>query len=56
MTPFMNADFLLKTETAKKLYHEHAEVMRMFLVHLKIHVEIAILKLLGRMNCKHLLF
>ena len=24
MTPFMNADFLLKSETAKKLYHEHA--------------------------------
>lgn len=28
-----------------------AEVMRMLLVHLKIHVEIAILKLLGQMNC-----
>ena len=27
MTSFMNADFLLKTETAKKLYHEHAEKM-----------------------------
>ena len=27
MTPFMNQDFLLKTETARKLYHEHAETM-----------------------------
>ena len=25
MTPFMNEDFLLKTDVAKKLYHEHAE-------------------------------
>lgn len=25
MTPFMDADFLLKSEIAKKLYHEHAE-------------------------------
>ena len=24
MTPFMNADFLLKSETAKHLYHQHA--------------------------------
>ena len=27
MTPFMNQDFLLKSETAKVLYHEHAEKM-----------------------------
>lgn len=27
MTPFMNEDFLLKSEVAKKLYHEHAEIM-----------------------------
>ena len=27
MTPFMDADFLLKTQTAKKLYHDHAEKM-----------------------------
>ena len=26
MKPFMDKDFLLTTETAKKLYHEHAEV------------------------------
>ena len=24
MTPFMNKDFLLKSETARALYHEHA--------------------------------
>jgi len=27
MTEFMNQDFLLKSEAAKKLYHEHAEKM-----------------------------
>ena len=27
MTPFMDADFLLKTQTAKTLYHDHAEKM-----------------------------
>ncbi len=27
MKPFMDEDFLLETETAKKLYHEHAEHM-----------------------------
>ena len=27
MTPFMNNDFLLKTETAKALYHDHAAKM-----------------------------
>ena len=26
MARFMDADFLLKSETAKTLYHEHAEV------------------------------
>ncbi|MBR2161682.1 MAG: glucuronate isomerase, partial [Bacteroidaceae bacterium] len=25
MKDFMDADFLLQTETARKLYHEHAE-------------------------------
>ena len=37
MTPFMNADFLLKTETAKKLYHEHAEVMPIIDYHCHIN-------------------
>ena len=37
MTPFMNADFLLKTETAKKLYHEHAEVMPILDYHCHIN-------------------
>lgn len=27
MTPFMNQDFLLKTETARRLYHDYAEKM-----------------------------
>lgn len=27
MKPFLNEDFILSTETAKKLYHEYAEVM-----------------------------
>ena len=27
MTPFMDTDFLLKTQTAKTLYHDHAEKM-----------------------------
>ena len=27
MVPFMNEDFLLKTDSAKKLYHDHAEKM-----------------------------
>ena len=27
MNAFMDKDFLLDTETAKKLYHEHAEKM-----------------------------
>ena len=37
MTPFMNADFLLKSETAKKLYHEHAEVMPIIDYHCHIN-------------------
>ncbi len=37
MTPFMNADFLLKTETAKKLYHEHAEKMPIIDYHCHIN-------------------
>ena len=27
MKPFMDEDFLLQSETAKKLYHEHAAKM-----------------------------
>ena len=37
MTSFMNADFLLKTETAKKLYHEHAEKMPIIDYHCHIN-------------------
>ena len=37
MTPFMNQDFLLKTETAKKLYHEHAAVMPIIDYHCHIN-------------------
>ena len=37
MTPFMNADFLLKTETAKQLYHQHAEVMPIIDYHCHIN-------------------
>ncbi len=37
MTPFMNADFLLKTETAKKLYHEHAEIVPIIDYHCHIN-------------------
>ncbi len=37
MTPFMNADFLLKSETARKLYHEHAEVMPIIDYHCHIN-------------------
>lgn len=37
MTPFMNADFLLKSETAKKLFHEHAENMPIIDYHCHIN-------------------
>ena len=37
MVPFMNADFLLKSETAKKLYHEHAEKMPVIDYHCHIN-------------------
>ena len=37
MTPFMNADFLLKSETAKKLYHEHAANMPIIDYHCHIN-------------------
>ena len=33
MKPFLDKDFLLETETAKKLYHEHAEKMPIFDFH-----------------------
>jgi len=33
MKPFMNADFLLQTETAKRLYHGHAAKMPIFDYH-----------------------
>ena len=37
MTPFMNKDFLLKSKTAKKLYHEHAEKMPIIDYHCHIN-------------------
>ena len=37
MTPFMNEDFLLKSETAKKLYHDHAEKMPIIDYHCHIN-------------------
>ena len=37
MTPFMNQDFLLKSETAKVLYHEHAEKMPIIDYHCHIN-------------------
>ncbi len=37
MTPFMNQDFLLKSETARKLYHEHAEIMPIIDYHCHIN-------------------
>ena len=36
MKPFMDADFLLQTETAKRLYHEFAEAMPIFDYHCHI--------------------
>ena len=38
MTPFMNQDFLLKSEVARKLYHEHAEIVARRLVKFGINV------------------
>ena len=37
MTPFMNADFLLKTDTARKLYHDHAAKMPIIDYHCHIN-------------------
>ena len=37
MTPFMNEDFLLKSETAKTLYHDHAEKMPIIDYHCHIN-------------------
>ena len=37
MTPFMNKDFLLKSETAKTLYHEHAAKMPIIDYHCHIN-------------------
>ena len=37
MTPFMNADFLLKNDTAKKLYHDHAAKMPIIDYHCHIN-------------------
>ena len=37
MTPFMNQDFLLKSKTAKVLYHEHAEKMPIIDYHCHIN-------------------
>ncbi len=37
MTPFMDRDFLLKSETAKRLYHDHAEKMPIIDYHCHIN-------------------
>lgn len=37
MTPFMDTDFLLKTQTAKILYHDHAEKMPIIDYHCHIN-------------------
>ena len=37
MTPFMNEDFLLKSETARKLYHDYAEKMPIIDYHCHIN-------------------
>ena len=37
MTTFMNQDFLLKTDAAKKLYHEHAAKMPIIDYHCHIN-------------------
>ena len=37
MKPFMDDDFLLQTETAKRLYHEHAAKMPIFDYHCHIN-------------------
>ena len=37
MTPFMNEDFLLKSETAKRLYHDYAERMPIIDYHCHIN-------------------
>lgn len=37
MTPFMGTDFLLKSETAKELYHKHAEKMPIIDYHCHIN-------------------
>ena len=37
MKEFMNEDFLLKTETAKRLYHEHAAKMPIIDYHCHIN-------------------
>ncbi|MGV8137464.1 MAG: glucuronate isomerase [Mangrovibacterium sp.] len=36
MKPFMDEDFLLQTETARKLYHQHAAIMPVFDYHCHI--------------------
>ena len=32
MKPFMDSDFLLQTDTAKKLYHDYAKQVPVFIV------------------------
>lgn len=39
MKPFMDEDFLLSNETAKKLYHDHAEKMPVFDFHNHLNVQ-----------------
>ena len=39
MKPFMDADFMLENDVAKKLYHEHAEKMPIYDYHCHIPPE-----------------
>ena len=37
MKPFLDADFLLHTDTARELYHQHAAVMPIIDYHCHLH-------------------
>ena len=39
MTPFLSEDFLLQTESARRLYHDYAESMPIFDYHCHLPVE-----------------
>ena len=53
MKAFIDADFLLDTETAKKLYHDHAEHMPIIDYHCHLQPkEIYEDKKIGRASCR----